>query len=91
LTREELHPRLWPADTFVDFEHGVNNAINRLREALCDSSDTPRYVETLPRRGYRFIAPVDSGAGLAPPATAPTAELPGGKGATQGDAQGMRL
>jgi TolB-like protein/DNA-binding winged helix-turn-helix (wHTH) protein/Flp pilus assembly protein TadD len=58
VTREELHSRLWPADTFVDFDHGLNNAVARIREVLDDSSETPRYVETLPRRGYRFIAPV---------------------------------
>ena len=63
VTREELHQRLWPADTFTDFDHGLNNAINRLREALCDSADKPRFVETLQRRGYRFVAPVDSGVG----------------------------
>jgi hypothetical protein len=62
VTREELQQKLWPADTFTDFDHGLNNAINRLREALCDSADWPCYVETLPRRGYRFIAPVDLGA-----------------------------
>src|SRR5215469_12099775 len=62
VTREELQQKLWPADTFTDFDHGLNNAINRLREALCDSADWPCYVETLPRRGYRFIAPVDVGA-----------------------------
>jgi len=55
VTREELQRRIWPADTFVDFDHGINNAIKRLREALGDTSETPRYVETLPRRGYRFI------------------------------------
>src|SRR6516165_12049201 len=58
LTREELHSRLWPADTFVDFDHGLNNAVARIREVLNDSSDTPRYIETVPRRGYRFIAPL---------------------------------
>jgi TolB-like protein/DNA-binding winged helix-turn-helix (wHTH) protein/lipoprotein NlpI len=58
LTREELHKRLWSAETFVDFEQGLNNAIMRLREALNDSADAPRFIETLPRRGYRFIAPV---------------------------------
>jgi Tol biopolymer transport system component/DNA-binding winged helix-turn-helix (wHTH) protein len=58
VTREELRNRLWPGDTFVDFNHGLNAAVNRLREALCDSAEDPRYVETLPRRGYRFIAPV---------------------------------
>ncbi len=59
LTREELHQKLWPTDTFVDFDHGLNNAINRLREALCDSAENPRYIETLPRRGYRFISQVE--------------------------------
>jgi TolB-like protein/DNA-binding winged helix-turn-helix (wHTH) protein/tetratricopeptide (TPR) repeat protein len=59
ITREELRERLWPTDTFVDFDHGLNNAINRLREALGDSADEPRFVETLPRRGYRLIAPVE--------------------------------
>jgi eukaryotic-like serine/threonine-protein kinase len=68
VTREELQKQLWPADTFVDFERGLNKAINRLREALGDSASTPRYVETLPKRGYRFIAPVDR---PAPPAGAP--------------------
>src|SRR5437868_8066048 len=58
VTREELHSKLWPADTFVDFDHGLNNAVARIREVLDDSSETPRYVETIPRRGYRFIAPV---------------------------------
>jgi Tol biopolymer transport system component/DNA-binding winged helix-turn-helix (wHTH) protein len=70
VTREELRKRLWPADTFVDFEHGLNAAVKRLRDALVDSADTPRFIETLPRRGYRFIAPVE-GSGPAPP-TAPT-------------------
>src|SRR5215469_15651589 len=58
VTREELHSLLWPADTFVDFDHGLNNAVARIREVLDDSSETPRYVETVPRRGYRFIAPL---------------------------------
>jgi TolB-like protein/DNA-binding winged helix-turn-helix (wHTH) protein/Tfp pilus assembly protein PilF len=58
VTREELHSKLWPSDTFVDFDHGLNNAVARIREVLDDSSDSPRYVETIPRRGYRFIAPV---------------------------------
>jgi TolB-like protein/DNA-binding winged helix-turn-helix (wHTH) protein len=62
ITREQLHRRLWPADTFVNFEHGLNAAIKRLRRALDDSADNPRFVETLPRRGYRFIAPVQGGA-----------------------------
>lgn len=59
LTRKELQSRLWPTDTFVDFEHGVNTAIQTLRRALCDSHKKPRFIETLPRRGYRFIAVVE--------------------------------
>jgi eukaryotic-like serine/threonine-protein kinase len=59
VTREELREKLWPADTFVDFDHGLNAAVNRLREALGDSAESPRFVETLPRRGYRFIVPVE--------------------------------
>ena len=59
VTREELRTRLWPADTFVDFNHGLNAAVNKLREALSDSADSPRYIETLPRRGYRFVAQVE--------------------------------
>jgi TolB-like protein/Tfp pilus assembly protein PilF len=56
ISREELCKRLWPDNTFVDFDHGINNAIMRLREALGDNSETPRFIETLPRRGYRFTA-----------------------------------
>ncbi len=59
VTREELRNQLWPADTFVDFDHSLHNAIARIREALADSAETPRYIETLPRRGYRFIAQVE--------------------------------
>ena len=59
VTREELRQRLWPNGTFVDFEHGLNAVINRLRDTLGDSADRPRFIETVPRRGYRFIAPVD--------------------------------
>jgi len=58
VTRDTLRERLWPGDTFVDFNHGLNAAVNKLRDALSDSADNPRYVETLPRRGYRFIAAV---------------------------------
>jgi TolB-like protein/DNA-binding winged helix-turn-helix (wHTH) protein len=58
VTRDELRQQLWPADTFVDFDHGLNSAMNRLREALGDSADNPRFIETLPKRGYRFIAPI---------------------------------
>jgi TolB-like protein/DNA-binding winged helix-turn-helix (wHTH) protein len=82
VSREEMQKTLWPHDTVVEFEHSINAAIKRLREALGDSADNPRYVETLTRRGYRFIAPVEGavapvsppagsvGAGLAPPAGA---------------------
>lgn len=59
VSREFLRERLWPSDTFVDFDHGLNNAVMRLREVLGDSSEHPRFIETLPRRGYRFIAPVE--------------------------------
>ena len=58
VTREELRARLWPTDTFVDFDHGLNAAVNKLRDALSDSAEKPNYVETLPRRGYRFISAV---------------------------------
>ena len=70
VTREALRDRLWGPDTFVDFEAGLNAAVRRLREALNDSADVPRYVETLPRRGYRFIAPLDGASTAAPPAPA---------------------
>ena len=58
VTREELQRQIWPVDTFVDFDRGLNNAVKRLREALSDSADQPRYIETLPKRGYRFMAAV---------------------------------
>ena len=61
VTRDELRSRLWSAETFVDFEHSLNSAIKKLRQALGDSAENPRYIETLPRLGYRFIAPVSSG------------------------------
>jgi DNA-binding winged helix-turn-helix (wHTH) protein/tetratricopeptide (TPR) repeat protein len=63
VTREELRSQNWPADTFVDFDNSLNTAINKLREALGDSADSPRFIETLPRRGYRFVAPVSSAEG----------------------------
>jgi cholera toxin transcriptional activator len=59
VTREELRQKLWPADTFVDFDHSLNTVINKLREALGDSAANPRFIETLARRGYRFLAPVE--------------------------------
>ncbi len=58
VTREELRTKLWPADTFVDFDHSLNTAVNKLREALGDAAANPRFVETVARRGYRFIAPI---------------------------------
>lgn len=59
LTRDEIAKELWPDGTFVDFDHGVNSAVNRIREALGDKASNPRFVETLARRGYRFVAPVE--------------------------------
>jgi DNA-binding winged helix-turn-helix (wHTH) protein len=60
VTREELQKRLWP-ETFVDVDHNLNTSINKIREVLGDSAESPRFVETLPRRGYRFIAPIEGG------------------------------
>src|SRR6476660_5418707 len=76
VTREDLQRRLWTADTFVDFDRGLNKAVNRLREALGDSAESPRFIETLPKRGYRFIAPVETGSPRrqrGPPAIPPAA------------------
>ena len=76
VTREEISKELWPEGTFVDYEHGVNSAVNRVREALGDKANSPRFVETLARKGYRFVAPVerigadDAGVGLSAPADA---------------------
>ncbi len=80
VTREELQRQLWSADTFVDFDHSLNSSVKKLREALGDDSDNPRFIETLHRRGYRFIAPVDS-------ARAPTIE----RSAPSAPAAGRRL
>jgi len=74
VTRDALRERLWPGDTFVDFNHGLNAAVNKLREALSDSADNPRYVETLPRRGYRFIAAVTRSSNV--PATVASEPFP---------------
>ena len=71
VSREELQRKVWQADTFVDFDAGINKAIAKIREALSDSADSPRFVETLPRRGYRFIAPVESVPDLVAVATTP--------------------
>ena len=61
VSRDDLQKHLWPADTFVDFDRGLNKAVNHLRDALGDSADSPRFIETFLKRGYRFIAPVDAG------------------------------
>jgi TolB-like protein/DNA-binding winged helix-turn-helix (wHTH) protein/Tfp pilus assembly protein PilF len=74
VTRQELQKKLWPADTFVDFQQGLNNAMKRLRAALDDDADTPRFIETLPRRGYRFIGSVQNGT-KQPRIQAPPAEM----------------
>src|SRR3954471_24429994 len=72
VTRDELQKRLWP-DTFVDVDHNLNSAINKIREVLGDSAESPRFVETLPRRGYRFIAQVDGSSHM--PASPAAAEI----------------
>jgi TolB-like protein/DNA-binding winged helix-turn-helix (wHTH) protein len=77
VTREELASKLWPQDTYVDFEDGLNHAIKKLREALGDSPETPRFIETVPRRGYRLIAPVD---GMDVPRGAPLLRTEAGEG-----------
>ena len=66
ISRDELRQKLWPADTFVDFEHSLNATINRVREVLGDSAENSKFIETLPRRGYRFIAPVNRLSGSSP-------------------------
>jgi len=76
VTREELRSKLWPADTFVDFDHSLNTAVRKLREALGDSADAPRYVETLAKRGYRFAVPVREREPAAPTALSADAEAP---------------
>lgn len=81
VTREELRQKLWASDTFVDFDHSLNTAINKVREALGDSASNPRFVETLARRGYRFIAPVQV------PADAPPANGVGTESAGSATAQ----
>src|SRR5258708_37934954 len=76
VTREELRQKLWPAETFVDFDTGLNSAIKKLRDVLGDSAEEPRYIGTLPRRGYRFMARVDNCNGDLPATPAHDAELP---------------
>jgi serine/threonine-protein kinase len=99
VSREELQRKLWAADTFVDFDRGLNKAVNHLRDALSDSAESPRFIETLPKRGYRFIAPVEAstpnGHPLEPPMETQSAlaeqperwvhaQIPGGHGASRG-------
>jgi Tol biopolymer transport system component/DNA-binding winged helix-turn-helix (wHTH) protein len=98
VTREELHQKLWTQDTFVDFEHGLNKAINKVREALGDDADNPRFVETLPRRGYRFLlplaAPTQLGAPVADQITAPQPPISSAKlgtGKAQRSTNGRKL
>ena len=74
VTREELRQTLWPSDTFVDFDHGLSAAVNKLRQTLCDDADAPRYIETLPKRGYRFVGAVAPQVPLPPPAMKVAAE-----------------
>jgi cholera toxin transcriptional activator len=83
VTRDELREKIWPADTFVDFDHSLNTAVNKIRESLGDSASSPRFVETLARRGYRFIAPVDSVA-TATTSSAATQNLAPDKGTRAG-------
>src|SRR6267154_364149 len=87
ITRDELRDRLWSGDTFVDFDHGLNNAVMRLREALGDSSDRPRFIETVPRRGYRFVAPIGE---IQPSARAPLAEALGSNDAPRSISRNAR-
>jgi hypothetical protein len=75
LSREEICRELWPDGTFVDYEHGVNSAVNRIREALGDKASSPRFIETLARRGYRFVAPVEQIAPVEMPEAPPVADL----------------
>jgi cholera toxin transcriptional activator len=84
VSREEFRETIWGSDTFVDFEHGLNAAVNRLREALGDSADSPRFVETLPRRGYRFIAPLQGvGEGAPVPEGEPDRDAKGTAGSME--------
>src|SRR5258708_24946404 len=76
VTREELQRRVWPQDTFVDFDHALHTAIKKIRAALNDDADAPRYIETVPRRGYRFLATVEREASSQPaPAQPVSAEF----------------
>lgn len=92
VTRDELQQKLWPADTFVDFDHSLNTAINKLRDVLGDTAANPRFIETLPRRGYRFIAPVEWSAPETPvKAAGPTVPTAKAHDFPQGDHRVTRL
>jgi cholera toxin transcriptional activator len=90
LTRDQISRELWPGGTFVDYEHGVNSAVNRIREALGDTAGNPRFVETLARRGYRFVAPVErivtTGTPITPPEQGPAPNAPASKDPSEPDA-----
>src|SRR3984893_3723602 len=77
VTRDELKRKLWPADTFVDFDDGLNTAVRKIRDALGDSAEKPRYIETIPRRGYRFVGRLADAAAVVLPS--PVEELKGSK------------
>jgi len=97
VTRDDLRQRIWPSDTFVDFDHSLNTAVNKIRESLGDSASSPRFVETLARRGYRFIAPVEDATGpldsAAASAAAPSTDVPAASSlaAVHGNLSGTEL
>jgi DNA-binding winged helix-turn-helix (wHTH) protein len=95
VTREQLRTALWPSDTFVDFDHGLNTAINKIREVLGDSASNPRFVETIPRRGYRFIVPVERPVIVhetpSPPRVEPVVSAPAATPAKQWTKPGWRI
>jgi Tol biopolymer transport system component/DNA-binding winged helix-turn-helix (wHTH) protein len=90
VSREDLRRRLWPDGTFVDFEHGLNSAVSRLREALNDSATTPRFVETIPRRGYRLLVPVESDGRVVVDEVAPAEPLPAAEAAAHAAPSSVR-
>jgi DNA-binding winged helix-turn-helix (wHTH) protein len=90
VTREELRQRLWPSGTFVDFEHGLNAVVNRLRDTLGDSADRPRFIETVPRRGYRFVGSVERPSPTVPVAVEPSPPPAAGLGRTTASVSSVR-
>ena len=90
VTRDELHKKLWPENTFVDFDHGVNKAVNKIRTALGDSAETPQFIETLPKHSYRFMAAVEAlTPGLSPQGRWEDGERRGGSSPNGGGEQGQ--